>query len=233
MASDSSNLGVVVNTSAALAPGPEPLTGKLVRLERITHNHVPDLYKNLGSYGDAWIWLGDGPFSTISDFVRWLNPLIERNNSIMYAIILLSGPNKGKAVGLASLRAHLNNRVMEIGVLFGPQLKGTRAGTEVVFLLGRLVFEKLNYRRLEWKCDFLNLPSKKAAERYGFVYEGTLRQCEIVDGKNKDLSVYSLIDSEWPMCEKVFDKWLGDGNFDEHQLQRNRMEEIRESLRSV
>ena len=224
---------VVSNTNPALVPGPEPLIGQHVTLERLTQDHFPDLYENVGSHDDLWAWLPDGPFSTISDFVHWLNPLLEKSDDlVVYTVLPLSGPSKGKAVGIVSLfGAHLTNRVIELGVLFGPQLQRTRAGTEVLLLFGCIIFEKLNYRRLEWKCNSLNLPSTKAAERYGFVYEGTLRQQQIVRGRNRDSCWYSMIDSEWPMCRKVFEKWLEDGNFDEQRRQRSRMEEIRESLR--
>ncbi|MCJ1485373.1 hypothetical protein MMC06_005547 [Schaereria dolodes] len=234
MANNPLILGAVVsNTNPALVPGPNPLIGQHVTLERLTQNHFPDLYENVGSHDDLWAWISDGPFSTTSDFVHWLNPHLEKSNDlVVYTVLLLSGPSKGKAVGLASLSgAHLTNRVIELGVLFGPQIQRTTAGTEVLFLLGCLLFEKLNYRRLEWKCDSLNLPSKKAAKRYGFVYEGTFRQHQIVRGRNRDSCWYSMIDSDWPTCRKVFEKWLEDGNFDEQRWQRSKMEEIRESLR--
>ena len=235
MAPNPLNLGEIVsNTNPALLPGPEPLSGRHVRLERLTQNHFPELYENVGSHEDLWTWLADGPFSTASDFADWLNPIFERSDEelVVYIIVLLTGPDRGKAVGFASLIApHLTNRVVELGVLFGPQLQRTRAGTEVLFLVGCLVFEKLNYRRLEWKCNSLNVASRRAAERYGFVYEGTIRQHQIVGGRNKDTCWYSLIDSEWPMCATVLEKWLADGNFDEQRRQRSRMEEIRQGLR--
>ena len=234
MATNPLTLGATVsNTDPALIPGPEPLSGQNVALERLTQNHFPDLYGNVGSHDDVWAWLPDGPFSSTSDFVHWLSPHIEKSDDlVVYTILLLSGPGKDKAVGLASLSgAHLTNRVIELGVLFGPQLQRTREGTEVLFLLSCLLFEKLNYRRVDWKCNSLNLSSKKAAERYGFVYEGTFRQHQIVRGRNRDSCWYSMIDSEWPICRKVFEKWLEDGNFDEQRQQRSRMKEIRESLR--
>ena len=235
MTDDPLTLGAVVsNTNPALIPGPEPLLGQHVKLERLTPNHFPDLYENVGSHDDLWAWLPDGPFSATSEFVDWLNPHLEMNDEdlVGYAVLLLSGPSKGKAVGIASLfGANLANRVIEVGVLFGPQLQRTTAGTELIFLLGCLLFEKLNYRRFEWKCNSLNLSSRNAAERYGFVYEGTFRQHRIVRGRNRDSCCYSMIDSEWPICRKVFERWLEDGNFDEQQRQRSRMEEIRESLR--
>lgn len=90
---------------------------------------------------------------------------------------------------------------------------------------------ELNHRRLGWKTNSLNLRSRKAAERYGFVYEGTLRQDQINKGKSRDSVWYSIIDSEWPTCKKAFQMWLNDENFDEQQQQRRRVEEIREGLR--
>ena len=235
MANNPFTLGAVVsNTNPALIPGPEPLTGQHVTLERLSQNHFPDLYENIGSHEDLWAWVPEGPFSTTSDFIHWLNSNLEKSDDrIFYTILPLSGPSKGKAVGIVILfRPHLNNRVIELGLIFGPQLQRTRAGTEVYFLLGCLLFEKLNYRRLEWECNSLNLPSKKAAERCGFVYEGTFRQHQIVRGRNRDSTWYSMIDSEWPMTRKAAEKWLEDGNFDEQGRQRRRMEEIRESLKS-
>jgi len=89
----------------------------------------------------------------------------------------------------------------------------------------------LNHRRLQWKTSSYNIPSLKAAERYGFVYEGTLRQAQINKGRNRDTVWYSIIDSEWPICKKAFEMWLEDGNFDEQQQQRRKLEEIRGSLR--
>jgi RimJ/RimL family protein N-acetyltransferase len=226
-------LGAVVsNTDPAHKPGPEPLTGKHVKLELLMQNHFPDLYENIGSHADLWTWWPDGPFSTTSEFDDNMNGLLKLSDDlVVYAVFLLSGPNKGKAVGLAMglSEDRLTNRVAELGLFFGPHLQGTRAGTEVVYILAGLLFD-LNHRRLQWKTSSFNLPSRKAAERYGFVYEGTLRQHQINKGRNRDTVWYSIIDSEWPICKKAFEQWLEDGNFDEQQQQRRRLEEIRESL---
>lgn len=221
-------VNVVSDTEPALLPGPDKLTGQHVVLERLTQNHFDDLYENFASYDESWTWLSEGPFNTSSSFTDWLRPFLDisAKELVLYAIIPLSGPCKGKTVGLASLLgADLTNRVIELGVLFGPQLQRTRAATEVVFLLACLVIEKLHFRRLEWKCDSLNLRSQKAADRYGFVYEGTIRQHRIVKGRNRDSCSYSLIDSEWPVCRKVFETWLKDFNFDDQGQQRLTMRE--------
>ena len=224
---------VVSNTDPALIFGPESLTGQHVKLERLTQNHFPDLWETLGSHDDVFTWWPEGPYSTSSDFTRSLNEALEIPRLAIYTVLLLSGPSKGKAVGcaLAQYGEDLTDRVSEIGALFSPQLQRTRASTEAMFLLSHLIFEKLNYRRMAWRCNSLNLASRKAAERYGLVYEGTFRQYKIMKGRNRDTCWYSMIDSEWPMCKKVFEKWLEDGNFDEQQRQRSSMTEIRESLR--
>lgn len=225
---------IVSNTRPAHRPGPEPLTGKHVTLERLTQHHFADLYESIGSHADLWTWWPDEPLSTPSAFDDYLNEFLKlmADDLAIYAVILPSGPNKGKALGLAFALSQdrLTNRVAELGLFYGPQLQRTRAGTEVVYILGDLLFE-LNHRRLQWKTNSLNLPSRKAAERFGFVYEGTSRQDQINKGRNRDTVCYSIIDSEWPLCRKAFEMWLEDGNFDEQQQQRRRIEEIRESLR--
>jgi len=135
MANNPLTLGAVVsNTNPALFPGPEPLTDQHVTLERLTQNHFPDLYENVGSHDDVWAWVPNGPFSTTSDFAHWLNPHLEKSDDLVVYTILLSGPSKGKAVGIVGLfGAHLTNRVIELGVLFGPQLRRTRRGRKCSF----------------------------------------------------------------------------------------------------
>jgi RimJ/RimL family protein N-acetyltransferase len=234
MSNNPLTLGAVVsNTCPAHLPGSEPLIGRHVTLERLAQDHFPDLFENLGTHADLWAWWPDGPFSTTSEFDEYLNELLKMSADIViYTIFLLSGPNKGRGVGLAFALSEdrLTNRVAELGLFFGPKLQRTMAGTEVVYLLGGLLFE-LNHRRLQWKTNSLNIPSRKAAARYGFVYEGTFRQHQINKGRNRDSAWYSIIDSEWPICKKAFEKWLENNNFDEQQRQRTRLEDIRESLK--
>jgi RimJ/RimL family protein N-acetyltransferase len=224
---------VVSNTDPAHPIGPEPLTGQHVKLELLKQNHYSDLWENIGSHAELWTWWPDGPFSTSSEFGDNLNELLQLSSDLaVYAVLPLSGPNTGKAVGLAMglSEDRLTNRVSEMGLFFGPLLQRTRAGTEAVYLVANLLF-KLNHRRLQWKTNSLNLASRKAAERYGFVHEGTLRQHQINKGRNRDTAWYSIIDSEWPVCKKAFEMWLEDNNFDEQQQQRRKLEEIRESLK--
>ena len=170
--------------------------------------------------------------SSASEFDNYLNEFIKLSEDlVIYAVLPLSGPNKGKALGLAFALSEdrPTNRVAELGLFYGPQLQRTREGTEAVNILAGLMFE-LNHRRLAWKTNALNRQSRKAAERYGFVYEGTHRQDQINKGRSRDTVWYSIIDSEWPICKKAFEMWLEDENFDEKQQQKRRVEEIRKSL---
>jgi RimJ/RimL family protein N-acetyltransferase len=226
-------VAVVSNTNPAHLPGHEPLTGKHVTLTRLTPAHFPDLWENVGSHADLWIWWPDGPFSTPSEFDSNMNELLTfmGDDLAVYACLLISGPHKGKAVGLGLVlsKDRDTNRVAELGLFFGPLIQRTRAGTEVVYILAGMMFE-LNHRRLQWETNSLNLASRQAAERYGFVLEGIFRQAQINKGRNRDTAWYSIIDSEWPVRKEAFEMWLEDGNFDEQGRQRRRLEEIRESL---
>lgn len=209
------------------------MTGQHVTLERLTQRHFPDLYENLGSHANVWAWWPDEPPSTASAFDDYLNEMLKMSDDIaVYAVCLLSGPHKDKAAGLAFSLSEdrLTHRVSELGLFFGPALQRTTASTEVPYLVASNLFE-LNHRRLQWKTNSLNLQSRRAAERYGFVYEGTLRQHQINKGKNRDTAWYSIIDSEWPVCKMAFEKWLDRENFDQQQRPKRRLEEIRESLR--
>jgi RimJ/RimL family protein N-acetyltransferase len=139
-------------------------------------------------------------------------------SSDLYAII----DAQDRAVGLVTiLRITPQNRVIEVGhVLYSPTLQRTPLGTETQYLLARYVFETLGYRRYEWKCDALNAASRRAALRYGFVYEGTFRQHVIAKGRNRDVAWFSMLDSEWPVRKRNFEHWLNPENFDAQGVQK-------------
>ena len=240
MANNPATFGAVVpNTNPGIFPGSEPLLGQHVKLERLTRDHSPGLHENLASKDDVWTWWpDDSPVTTPSDFVHWVNgylELTEHHRLVVWAVLPLSGASKDTAAGLVMAQPgeNLAHRVVEIGAIFGPVLQKSRAATEAFFLLSSLLFDKLNYRRMAWKTNSLNVPSRKAAERCGLVYEGTFRQDQILQGRNRDTVWYAMIDPEWPLCRKAFEKWLEDTNFDEQGWQRRRLQEIRESLRQV
>jgi len=121
--------------------------------------------------------------------------------------------------------------VIEIGhIWFAPTLRRTRQATEAIYLLARHAFDDLGYRRFEWKCDSLNQPSRRAAERFGFVYEGVFRQHMVVKGRNRDTAWFSILDREWPAVRAGFEAWLSSPNFDEEDRQRKSLRELREGL---
>ncbi|TVY85584.1 Uncharacterized protein LSUE1_G000083 [Lachnellula suecica] len=221
----------VTNTDPAHLPGPEPLVGKYVRLERLEEHHFPDLWTNIGApeHAELWKWWPNGPFATPAEFNTNLNRLKSSSPDLaIYAVIPASGHASGLAAAVCTSPA--THRVAELGLFFGPPLLRSRAGTEVVYLLANLMF-KLNHRRLQWKTNALNLPSRKAAERYGFKFEGVMRQHQVDKGRNRDSAWYSILDCEWGVVGRAFEVWLEEGNFDEGGWQKKRLEEIREEIR--
>jgi len=135
-----------------------------------------------------------------------------------------------KAVGtLALMRIDPKNRVIEVGwVNYSPALQRTRMATEVQYLLAKYVFEVLQYRRYEWKCDSLNAPSRRAAERLGFVYEGTFRQAVVYKGRSRDTAWFAMIDKEWEANKRALEQWLSPENFDSQGKQRKSLKILRE-----
>ena len=136
-----------------------------------------------------------------------------------------------KAVGtLALMRIDPKNRVIEVGwVNYSPALQRTRMATEAQYLLAKYVFETLQYRRYEWKCDSLNAPSRRAAERLGFVYEGTFRQAVVYKGRSRDTAWFAMLDKEWEGNKRAFEQWLSPENFDSQGRQRQSLHTIRQT----
>ena len=211
---------VVGHTSGKL-PAIDFLEGRYARIEALSvEKHAEDL---LAVYGpdtprEMWTYLFQEPVADMEELVNLLNQMLARKDRFFYAIL---DRETGKALGTFSLmRIDQANRTIEVGaVTFSPALKQTRMGTEAHYLLARYVFEELNYRRYEWKCDALNLPSRKAAERLGFVYEGTFRQAVIYKGRTRDTDWLSMIDKDWPQVKARLEAWLHPENFDKNGQQ--------------
>jgi len=211
---------VVGHTSGKL-PAIDFLEGRYARIEALSvEKHAEDL---LAVYGpdtprEMWTYLFQEPVEDMKELVNLLNQMLARKDRFFYAIL---DRETGKSLGTFSLmRIDQNNRVIEVGtVIFSPELRGTRIGTEAQYLLARYVFEELNYRRYEWKCDTLNLPSRKAAERLGFIYEGTFRQAVIYKGRTRDTDWMSMIDKDWLKVKARFESWLSPDNFDKNGQQ--------------
>lgn len=203
------------------APPREPMAGRYCRVEPIDPDrHARELHDaNLRDpSGRAFTYLSAGPFSTYEAYLDWLTAACLGNDPMFHAIV---DSATGKAAGVAShMRVDPRSGVIEVGhINYSPPLQKTRAATEAMYLMMKRVFE-LGYRRYEWKCDSLNAPSRAAAQRLGFSYEGIFRQAVVYRGRNRDTAWYAMIDSEWPALEKAFVRWLDPENFDANGRQR-------------
>jgi RimJ/RimL family protein N-acetyltransferase len=204
-------------------PTHESMLGRICRLEPLSwETHGSELYEafTIDKEDRMWTYLPVGPFSSKQEFGAWVDEVSEKTDPQFYAIIDM---NAGKAVGIGSLmRIAPGYGCIEVGFLaFSPLLQRTTAATEAMYLMMRRIFE-LGYRRYEWKCNALNLPSRIAAERLGFTFEGIFRQAVVVKGRNRDTAWYSIIDSEWPAIKTSFEQWLDPANFDinGHQIKK-------------
>jgi RimJ/RimL family protein N-acetyltransferase len=200
------------------------LVGRFCRVEKLLpHKHAADLFaaNQLDRDGRNWTYLGVGPFATIESYHAWLTSVAPGTDPFFYAIV---DQATGKAVGVASLmRIDPVNGVIEVGhINYSPLLQGKPHATEAMFLLMGRVFDELGYRRYEWKCDSLNAPSRAAALRYGFRYEGEFRQAVVYKGRSRDTTWFSIIDSEWPDVKAAYQAWLDPANFhaDGHQRRK-------------
>ncbi|WP_118185102.1 GNAT family N-acetyltransferase [Paraburkholderia phosphatilytica] len=213
---------------AATLPGREPLAGRYCRIERVdVERHAAQLYE---AYSDApdgrdWTYLSSGPFATFEAYREHLSKAATLTDPMHHTVIDLA---TGKAVGtLALMRIDAANGVIEVGhVTYSPRLKRTRIATEALALLMQYVFENLGYRRFEWKCDALNQPSRDAALRYGYSFEGVFRQAIVTRGRNRDTAWYSVIDSEYPALRDAYAQWLEADNFDAQGQQKQKLADL-------
>ncbi|WP_323960433.1 GNAT family N-acetyltransferase [Arthrobacter sp. JZ12] len=212
-------------------PAPERtiFEGEFCRLEPLdADSHAADLYSaySLATDDRDWTYLPSGPFDSPGSHRHYVSSSTQADDPLHYAVIDLG---TGRAVGtLALMRQDQSNGVIEVGhVTFSPALKRTPLSTEAHYLLMSYIFDELGYRRYEWKCDSLNDPSRKAAERLGFTFEGIFRQATVYKGRSRDTAWYSVIDSEWPELKRAFQAWLAPGNFDEGGHQRQSLASLR------
>ena len=217
----------------AQVPGPVTLAGRWAVLEPLSAaRHTPDLWRATHGHDVVWTWLADGPYACENDLADALALKENGTAARFFAIQPVALPGSpGAAAGYASyMRIDAANGVIEVGnVMFSPSLQQTPVATEAMYLMARHVFETLGYRRYEWKCNALNLPSRRAAERLGFTFEGVFRQHMIVKGKNRDTAWYSMLDEEWPARKRAFEAWLAPENFDAHGRQRRPLRGFREA----
>ena len=218
---------MVLGWHPAKAPRRVALEGELVRLEPAeVSRHGDDLYAAQANAPEIWEYLPDGPFAGEREFREWLAASVAKDDPLFFAIVDRAS---GRALGMASyLRITPGHGVIEVGYIwYGPALQRTRQATETMYLMARHVFEDLGYRRYEWKCNALNEPSRRAALRLGFTYEGVFRQHMVVKDQNRDTAWYSMLDSEWPAARAAFEAWLRPENFDAAGRQLRGLAELR------
>jgi RimJ/RimL family protein N-acetyltransferase len=215
-------VGLPVDTRPAQRPGPVTLEGRYGHVEKLDVHHADDLWKAVEGHDAIWTYMSSyGPFESREAFLAWVPTRIALEDPYSYAIV----DKSGRALGIATLmEIRPAMRSIEVGhIVYSRALQRTPLGTEAQYLLARYAFETLGYRRYEWKCNSLNAPSRRAALRYGFAFEGILRQHMIAKGRNRDTAYYSMLESEWPARKVEFERWLSPDNFDADGRQKTRL----------
>ncbi|MDR0805418.1 MAG: GNAT family N-acetyltransferase [Enterobacteriaceae bacterium] len=218
----------VPDWNGCLRPSGETLSGKYCRLEQVNPAlHGDDLYSAYQQAADSrdWTYLSVGPFADRQGFETYLQQMAVSRDPIHYTVI---DQQNGKALGtLALMRIDQKNGVIEVGfVTYSPDLKRSRIATEAQFLLMFYALDSLGYRRYEWKCDALNAPSRAAALRLGFQFEGIFRNHVIYKGHTRDTAWFSIIDNDWARLKPAYLTWLNENNFDENGKQKTRLSEL-------
>jgi RimJ/RimL family protein N-acetyltransferase len=201
-------------------PGRAPLRGAHVLLRPLVAADARALYAATHPpHGDPslWTYMSDGPYADADELRRALVSAEASEDPLFFAIV-----SDGRVLGRASyMRITPEFGVIEVGnIVLAPALQRTTAATEAIYLLARHAFDDLGYRRLEWKCNALNAPSRRAADRFGFTFEGVFRNHQIVKGRNRDTAWYAIIDADWPAIRSGFEAWLSPDNFDHAGIQR-------------
>jgi RimJ/RimL family protein N-acetyltransferase len=205
----------------------EKMQGRYVRLEPLKPaSHCGDLFKSFAADAKNQIWdyLPYGPFETAADLADWMHATYTKPDPYFFAIV---DQASNRAVGVASyLRINPDSGSIEVGhINFSPRLQSTIGATEAMYLMMRWAF-MAGYRRYEWKCNALNLKSRRAAQRLGLSYEGVFRQANITKGRNRDTAWFAAIDTEWPVLQVAFETWLQPDNFDLSGQQKRSLSEM-------
>lgn len=204
------------------------MEGRYVRLEPLARAHAAEIHAAFEGADSAWDWMPYGPFATEAAYADWIETVALDSDPLFFALRDLAS---GKALGAASyLRITRAAGSIELGhIALSPALQRSRAATEAWFMMMDWAFSN-GYRRFEWKCNALNLPSRRAAERLGLSYEGIFRQAAVVKGRNRDTAWFAAIDSEWPALRAAFVRWLDPANFDASGRQRENLSSLTQPL---
>lgn len=230
--SDTPHLGTPVpNWTPPPAPDGRTLEGEYVRLERLDPEvHAGDLHRAYSGHDALWTYLPYGPFPSAAGYHRWARDTATGTDPMFY---VLRDRATGHCGGVASyLRITPAAGSIEVGhICLAPEIARGRVWTEAMFLMLQNAFA-LGYRRYEWKCDALNLPSRRAAQRLGFSHEGTFRQMSVVKGRNRDTAWFSVIDTEWAALLEAYAAWLSPANFDGKGRQKERLSDLTRLVRA-
>ena len=220
-------IGAVVDAAPAARPEAVRLKGRFCRVEKLdVVGHAESLWMAIKGHDDLWTYMGYGPFQDEMSFLRWIEDRSVLLDPFAYAVVDETSDRAVGIVTLMEIRPAMG--VIEMGsIVYSPLLQRTAAATEAQYLMARYVFEELRYRRYEWKCNALNVPSRRAAERLGFTYEGTFRQHMIVKGRNRDTAWYAMTDGDWPAVKAAFEVWLKPDNFDARGAQKRGLADFR------
>lgn len=211
------------------APPRTAMEGRFCRLEPLSvERHADDLYEANGDDADGrnWTYLGVEAPADLGAYRSWMAGMAAGDDPLAHAIVDLA---TGKAAGVVTyLRIDRANGAIEVGhINYSPRLQRRPGATEAMYLMMRRAFDELGYRRYEWKCDALNAPSRRAAERLGFRFEGIFRQAVVYKGRNRDTAWFSIVDGEWPQLKSAFERWLAPANFDADGQQRVSLPQMR------
>ena len=226
-------IGPIVDTTPRPLPASVKLRGRYVELEPLHVRHAAELWRAART-GDpkadaSWTYMGYGPFPTEEAMGKFVADFASTHDPMAWAIRPVA---TGVVTGwLTLMEIQPKNAAIELGnIWFGPEMQRTRAATEAMFLLLKLAADDLGYRRLVWKCNALNAPSKRAADRLGFTYEGRHRAHLIVKGRLRETDWYSIVDHEWPVCRDAMLAWLDPSNFGPDGTALKGMAELRAAL---
>lgn len=205
-------LGPHIDATPRPLPARVSLRGRYVVLEPLHRRHASELWQAAQGADESWTYLPYGPFASEAELTRFVGERAAEHDPMFWAVRPVSA---GLASGwLALIDMQPRNAAIELGsIWFSPRLQRTKAATEAMYLLLKLAADDLGYRRLLWKCNALNAPSRRAAERLGFTFEGILRAHMVVKGRRRDSAYYSIIDEEWPRCRDALLRWLDPANF--------------------
>ena len=207
-------------------PGRDELRGAHVTLRPIDPADAPALYAATRDDDSLWTYMGDGPYATAQAMHDALAIAAASEDPLYFAVVV-----DGQVLGRTSyMRITPAQGVIEIGnIVFATALQRTTAATEAIYLMARHAFDDLGYRRLEWKCNALNAPSRRAADRFGFTFEGVFRHHMIVKGRNRDTAWFAMLEAEWPARKAAFERWLDPANFDAQGRQKQSLRELNQT----